>query len=81
MGHFDRLQLIGRITYYLGWIALLCGGVVQLNLGAKLFLAVSLTKRNLLELSMACFVICIASALRALTLTGDQMSGAVRKAA
>jgi len=81
MGHFDRLQLIGRITYYLGWIALLCGGVVQLNLGAKLFLALSLTKRNLFELSMACFVICIASALRALTLTGDQVSGAVRKAA
>ena len=81
MGHFDRLQLIGRITYYLGWIALLCGGVVQLNLGTKLFLALSLTKRNLFELSMACFVICIASALRALTLTENQMPGAVRKAA
>ena len=20
MGHFDRLQLVGRITYYLGWM-------------------------------------------------------------
>jgi hypothetical protein len=22
MGHFARLQLVGRITYYVGWIAL-----------------------------------------------------------
>ncbi len=81
MGHFDRLQLIGRITYYVGWIALIAGGLVQLNIAAKLFLAISLTKRNLFELSAICFVICIASALRALILAGDQMSGSMRKAA
>jgi len=26
MGHFARLQLVGRVTYYVGWIALLWGG-------------------------------------------------------
>jgi len=36
MGHFDRLQLVGRITYYLGWIALLAGGVAHLNLATNL---------------------------------------------
>ena len=81
MGHFDRLQLIGRITYYVGWVALLAGGLVQLNIATKLFLALSLTKRNLFELSLVCFVICIASAVRVLAVTGDQMSGSVRKAA
>jgi hypothetical protein len=32
MGHFARLQLIGRVTYYLGWIALLWGGWRTLTL-------------------------------------------------
>jgi hypothetical protein len=66
MGHFARLQLVGRVTYYIGWIALICGGLVHLNLAKSLFLAVSLSQRNLLEVSVVCFVICIASELRAL---------------
>jgi hypothetical protein len=65
MGHFVRLQLIGRVTYYVGWITLLCGGLLHLNIAGKLFLAMHLTKRNLFEVSVACFVICIASELRA----------------
>jgi len=81
MGHFDRLQLIGRITYYVGWIALLAGGVVHFNLATKLFLAVNLTKRNLFEVSLVCFLICIASALRALTSTGEPGSASLKKAA
>jgi len=32
MDHNGRLQLIGRVTYYLGWIALLCAGLVHLNI-------------------------------------------------
>jgi len=75
MGHFDRLQLVGRITYYLGWISLLSGGLVQLNIAKNLFLAMSLTKRNLFEVSVMLFVICIASQLRALALAGGQVSG------
>ncbi len=81
MGLSDRLQLVGRITYYLGWIALLAGGVVHLGIAKSLFLSLQLTKRNLFEVSVICFVICIASALRALTLTGEPVSASLRKAA
>ena len=75
MGHFARLQLVGRIAYYLGWISLVCGGLVQFNIGKAAFMALSLTKRNLFEVSVVLFVICMASQLRALGLTGSQVSG------
>ena len=65
MGHIARLLLVGRATYYLGWVAFLCGGLAHLNIGAKLFAAMSLSQRNLLEISVVCFVICMASELRA----------------
>lgn len=65
MDHIARLQLVGRATYYLGWVALLCGGLEHLNIGVRMFLAMNLPQRNLLELSVVCFVICIASELRA----------------
>lgn len=81
MSHVIRLQLIGRVTYYVGWIALVCGGLVQLNIATKLFLAMSLSKRNLFEVSVVCFLICIASELRAHALPGNEASTAVRKAA
>ncbi len=73
MGHFDRLQLVGRITYYLGWITLLCAGLVQFNIGKTLFMAMSLTKRNLFEVSVMLFIICMATQLRALALAGNQV--------
>ena len=41
MSHVIRLQLIGRVTYYVGWIALVCGGLFHLNIATKLFLAVN----------------------------------------
>ena len=81
MSHAIRLQLIGRVTYYVGWIALLCGGLLHLNIATKLFLAVSLSKRNVFEVSVMCFLICIASELRALALPGKELSTAVPKAA
>jgi hypothetical protein len=81
MGHFVRLQLVGRVTYYVGWIALVGAGLAHLNIATKLFLAINLTKRNLFEVSMVCFVICIASELRALASTGNEMSSAVKRAA
>ena len=46
---------------------------MQLNIARTLFVAVSLTKRNLLEVSVVLFIICIATQVRALT--GDQVSG------
>jgi hypothetical protein len=79
MGHFDRLQFVGRTTYYLGWISLLCGGLVQLHIGTALFAAISLTKRNLFEVSVVLFIICMASELRALALAGSQASAGAGK--
>jgi hypothetical protein len=75
MCHFARLQLVGRITYYLGWVSLLFGGLVHLNVGKTLFFALCLTKRNLFEVSVVLFVICMATQLRALALAGSQVSG------
>ena len=65
MSHLARLQLVGRVTYYLGWVSLICGALFHLKVGQSLFLALSLTKRNLFEISVVCFVICVASQLRA----------------
>ena len=80
MNHVTRLRLIGRVSYYVGWIALVCGGLLHLNIARTLFLAVSLTKRNLFEVSVVCFLICIASELRAHALPGE-LSTAVKRAA
>ena len=66
IGHVARMQLAGRIAYYLGLLALVCGGLVHLNIAKSLFLAATLTQRNLFEVSMASFMICIASEVRAL---------------
>ena len=81
MSHVVRLQLIGRVTYYVGWIALVCGGLFHLNIARTLFLAMSLTKRNLFEASVVCFLICIASELRAHALPGNEASTPVKKVA
>ena len=81
MSHVIRLQLIGRVTYYAGWIALVLGGLLHLNIARTLFLAVNLSKRNLFEVSVVCFLICIASELRAHALPGNELSSAAKKAA
>jgi hypothetical protein len=72
-----RMHLVGRITYYVGWIALLCGGLVHLNVATALFVAISLTKRNLFEVSVICFVICVASEVRALASAEKALPSAV----
>jgi hypothetical protein len=81
MSHGVRMQLIGRVTYYVGWIALVCGGFFHLNIATKLFEAVNLPQRNLFELSVVCFLICIASELRARALPGNEVSAPIKKAA
>jgi hypothetical protein len=73
MGHLARLVLVGRVTYYLGWIALLLGGVTHFNIATRQFVAMGLSQRNLLELSVVCFVICIASELRARDSAGAEV--------
>jgi hypothetical protein len=81
MNHISRLQLIGRATYYIGWIALICGGLVHFNVARSLFLAVDLSKRNLFEVGAVCFLICIASELRARDLSESEVSAVLKKAA
>jgi hypothetical protein len=66
MDRSARLHLVGRVTYYVGWLALFCGGLVQLNIARAFFTAIDLTKRNFFEISVACFIICMASEVRAL---------------
>lgn len=43
MGHVARLQLVGRVTYYVGWIALVCGALVHVNVARSLLVNLSLT--------------------------------------
>src|ERR1017187_9660944 len=81
MNHVTRLQLIGRVTYYVGWIALVCGGLFHLNIATNLFMAMRLPQRNLFEASVMCFLICIASELRAHALQGNEASSAAKRAA
>lgn len=81
MSHVIRLQLIGRITYYVGWIMLVCGGLLHFNIVATLFVAMYLTKRNAFEVSVVCFLICIASEIRARALPANEVSTTLKRAA
>jgi len=79
MGHLARLQLVGRVTYYLGWISLVCGALVHFGIGRAAFTAMSLTKRNLFEMSVVCFVICIASELRVVAPSESEAKSVLKK--
>jgi hypothetical protein len=65
MDNNARLRLVGRVTYYFGWLALVCGGLVHVNIAKAPFMNIGLSQRNLFEVSVVCFLICAASALRA----------------
>jgi hypothetical protein len=65
MDHVTRLQLVGKVTYYLGWITAICGALVHFNIGIRMFVAINLPQRNLLEASLFFLLMCIASELRA----------------
>ncbi|MGA2965193.1 MAG: hypothetical protein ABSD64_03205 [Terriglobales bacterium] len=65
MDRSTRMHFIGKVTYYIGWLALLCGGLAHTNIAANFFMAMHLPQRNLLEICVVSFVICIASELRA----------------
>jgi len=72
-----RLHLVAKVTYYLGWIALVCGGLVHFRVAEPLFDAINVTKRNLFEASVVCFLICMASELRALVPDKNEVSSGV----
>jgi hypothetical protein len=67
MDSVSRLQLVSRVTYYVGWLFALFGALAHFGLGTRMFMAVGLPQRNLFEASVMLFLICMASALRALT--------------
>jgi hypothetical protein len=79
MNHVTRLRLIGRVTYYVGWIALVCGGLFHFNIATKQFKAVGLPQRNLFEISVVCFLICIASEVRGQASPGNDLSTAAKR--
>lgn len=81
MDRTARLHLVGKITYYVGWISLLCGGLVHLHIAQAMFTAMSLTKRNLFEVSLVCFVICMASEVRALGAAEKELPAIVKRSA
>jgi hypothetical protein len=81
MSHVIRLQLVGRVTYYVGWVMLVCGGLLHFNILPTLFLAMHLTKRNAFEISVVCFLICVASELRARALPANEVSTTLKRAA
>jgi hypothetical protein len=60
---------------------LFCGGLVHLNVATVLFTSIRLTQRNLLEVSLVSFLICIASEVRALASTEKELPSVVKKAA
>jgi len=81
MDRSARLHVVGKITYYLGWISLLCGGLFHLGVARGTFIAMSLTKRNLFEVSVVCFLICMASEVRAMGATEKEMPVIVKRPA
>ncbi|MGA8501037.1 MAG: hypothetical protein WB683_05775 [Candidatus Sulfotelmatobacter sp.] len=81
MDRSTRLHLVGKITYYIGWISLLFGGLVQLNIAKSLFTAMSLSKRNLFEISVAAFIICVATEVRALAPSEKELPSVVKRQA
>jgi hypothetical protein len=62
----ERLNLVARITYYLGWILVLIGGLVHVNVGKSFFMSIDLTQRNLFEGAVVLLLISAVSSLRAL---------------
>lgn len=79
MDRFARLQLVGRITYYVGWVALVCGAAVHVDIARSLFATMDLSQRNLFEVAVVCLLICAATELGALARAEKEMPSAVKK--
>ncbi len=66
MDNSARLQLTARITYDLGWLAAIVGGLLHFGLAVGIFQSIGLRKRNLFEAAVLLFLISIASVARSL---------------
>ncbi|MGI9104234.1 MAG: hypothetical protein ACR2IF_17475 [Terriglobales bacterium] len=77
MERAERLRLISRVCYYLGWIAGVVAIIVRVAQFSKVLeRATSITARNLLEATLLLFLVCVASEIRALGLvSGGQPVG------
>jgi hypothetical protein len=81
MERVSRLQLVSRITYYLGWLATALGALSHFGLGSRLTV-IKLSQRNLFEASVLFFIICMASELRTRVAASNVISsGPTRQAA
>lgn len=57
MGSANRLLLVARVSYYIGWVLALCGAMVHFGVGVPLFRSIDLSQRNLFEGSLKFFLI------------------------
>jgi len=60
----ERLRMIARITYYVGWLLAVLGALAHFHLGASILQAALMPQRNLFEASVLLFLISAVSALR-----------------
>jgi len=65
MDSANRLRLVSKVTYYIGWLSAVLGGLVHFGIGVGAFRALHLSQRNLFEGSVMLFMISAASSLRA----------------
>ena len=76
-----RLHAVAKTMYYVGWVALVGGALVHLRIATRLFSALDLSKRNLFEVSVICFIISMASELRTVTATEKELPVVVKRQA
>jgi hypothetical protein len=64
MENVTRLRWVAKLTYYLGWVAAVLAAIAHFFLGRHPYDVINLSKRNLFEASVLCFLISVASELR-----------------
>jgi hypothetical protein len=70
MERADRLHMVARACYYLGWVMAIIAAIDTFaKMDKALLAATSVSGRNLLEASFLFFVISVASEVRALGAT------------
>ena len=78
MESVTRLQLVSRITYYLGWLAAAVGALSHFGLGSRLD-AINLSQRYLFEAGVLFFIICMASELRTRVASSNVIASGPRR--
>jgi hypothetical protein len=77
MERADRLRLISRICYYVGWLAAVFAIISRVTpLNRALEHATNISGRNVLEASLLLFLISVASEVRAIGLASGEKPAA-----